>query len=76
MSPSYDWEDDVFPKGVDVFVGKRRRRGIVHSRSLTANGAYVYGVRWKNASVENASRKFHEDVDCYCEARDMESMLF
>ncbi len=78
MTPQYEWDDPIFPKGADVFVGVRRRPGIVHSRSVSANGKVVYGIRLKIARddvVALARRRYHEDVDCYAEAHDMESLL-
>jgi len=76
MTPQYEWEDDLFPRGVDVFVGAHKRPGVVHSRSLTGNGVYVYGVRWKDPDYPSLGRREPDSVDCYCEVGDMESMLF
>ena len=79
MTPQYEWDDDdTFPKGMDVFVGVNRREGIVHSRSKNTSGTYVYGVRWKGGDKnERMLRYRHPDtVDCYCEAHNMESLLF
>lgn len=73
--PEYEWEDGIFPKGVDVFVGTNKKAGVVHSRSKTANGAYVYGIRWKVQPDRIGSRS-PDSVDCYCEVCDMESLLF
>lgn len=79
MTPQYEWDDNIFPKGVNVFVGREKRPGVVHSRSMTANGTFVYGVRFKvndGDSAQRARRRGYDDVDCYCEAHDMESLLF
>ena len=75
--PEYSWEDDdaPFPKGVDVLVGLGKMAGIVYSRSKTANGAYIYGIRW-TVQHDAIGRRAPDSVDCYCEAGDMESMLF
>ena len=76
MTPSFDWEDDEFPKGADVFVGHDRRPAIVHSRSITANGTKVYGIRYKsNDGTQRVYRRQHEDVDGYCEAHQMEGLM-
>lgn len=75
MSPSLSWEDDEFPKGADVFVGMAKRPATVHSRSITANGTKVYGVRYKADSTQRIYRRHHEDVDCYCEAHQMEGLM-
>ena len=77
MTPQFEWDDDsTFPRGVDVFVGASKLPGVVHSRSLTANGTYIYGVRLKGDAAERSvKRRGNQDVDCYCEASDMESLL-
>ena len=74
---SYDWDDVLFPKGSDVFVGVQRRSGIVHSRSLTPSGMFIYGIRWKGGDKNERMLKYrrNDTVDCYCEASDMEGVL-
>ena len=79
MTPQYEWDDDdIFPKGVDVFVGYGKRPGTVYSRSMTSNGVFVYGVRWKGGDKNERMLRYRnqDHVDCYCEADDMESLLF
>ena len=72
MTPEFTWDDDEFPKGTHVFVGARKKSGTVYSRSKTANGVYVYGVRWNEQSGV-VGRLSNDHVDCYCEASDMDS---
>ena len=72
MSPEFTWEDGDFPKGTHVFVGSSKKSGTVYCRSKTANGAYIYGVRWIDQTDMMRSRS-SQSVDCYCEAADMDS---